>query len=92
MAMAKVYPPAFNIFEPPRMIPGGWVEQFPVYFHGTDVPTGFAFDSLEVEFLDADGPFIMDNKIRDAARVKATARGLVVGIAGVISFAPPRRL
>ena len=92
MAQAKVYPPPFDVFRPPSQIPNGWAQEFPVLYHGADVPGGSAVDSLMVEFLDADAAFTMDNKIRDAARAKATARGFTVPLTGVISFAPPRRL
>ena len=92
MAQAKVFPPQLDPFNPPTIIVDGWAQLFPVLFHGDDVPGGHATDIVEVRFLDTDSAFVMDNKIRDAMRVKATARGLNVGLTGVISFAPPRRL
>ena len=92
MAQAKVYPPPFDVFNPPASVANGWKQEFPVLFHGDDVPNGSAVDAITVEFLDGDNAFTMDNKIRDAARAKGTARGFTVPLAGVISFAPPRRL
>jgi hypothetical protein len=92
MAQAKVFPPAFNVFNPPPVVAGGWQTTFPVYFHGDDVPGGYMVDVIIVDFADGDAAFTMDNKIRDAARVKGTARGIDVPLSGVISFAPPRRL
>lgn len=92
MATAKVYPPTFNVFAPPRTVSGGWTEDFGVYYQGADVPGGWAVDTVTVEFQDGDLAATMDNRIRDAVRAKATLRGFSVGLAGVISFAPPRRL
>lgn len=92
MAQAKVYPPVFNVFTPPPQVAGGWTEEFGVLFHGDDVPGGSAVDVILVTFQDADAANVMDNKIRDAARAKATARGFTVPLNGVVSFAPPRRL
>ena len=92
MAQAKVYPPKFSAFSPPVVISGGWRETFPIYFHGADVPNGFAVDAIVVDFADSDNAAAMDNKMRDAAQAKATARGLTVAQNAVVSFAPPRRL
>ena len=92
MAQAKVYPPKFSVFSPPVVISGGWRETFPIYFHGADVPNGFAVDAIVVDFDDDDNAAAMDNKIRDAALAKGTARGITVPINGVVTFAPPRRL
>jgi hypothetical protein len=93
MAQAKVYPPVFNVFAPPRTVPGGWAEEFGVFYQGADVPEGgTAIDTILVEFQNGDSAQTMDNRIRDAVRAKATARGFSVGITDVISFAPPRRL
>ena len=92
MAQAKVFPPEFSVFNPPAVVTDGWRQSFPVYFHGADVPNGFAVDAIVVDFDDDDNAAAMDNKIRDAAQAKATARGLTVAQNAVVSFAPPRRL
>lgn len=92
MAQVKVYAPTLDVFNPPRQTANGWVESFPIRIHGDDVPEGAAVDIIDVEFLDGDAAFQMDNKIRDAARAKATARGFTVALGGVVSYAPPRRL
>ena len=92
MAQAKVYPPPFDVFNPPASVEGGWKQEFPVLIHGGDVPGGSLVDAIVVDFLDSDSAGAMDNKIRDAAIAKGTARGVTVPKNGVISFAPPRRL
>lgn len=92
MAFAKVYAPDFNVMDPPAEIPGGWRDTFPIRFHGPDLPGGAQVEMLDVDFLDADTAFQMDNKIRDAVRQKATERGVSVALNGVVSYAPPRRL
>lgn len=93
MAQAKVYSPAFDIFNPPKVGVGTWTEEFPVFYHGADVPGGIMTDNVPVTFLDSDGALAMDQKIKAAIIAKGTERGITVPtLLGVVSFAPPRWL
>lgn len=97
MAQAKVFPPTIDVFSPPRIVAGGWGEDFPVIFLGADVAAidsrGFMADSVSVDFLDADSGLAMDHKINLAVIAKGAARGVVVASTGVIGVgASSRRL
>jgi hypothetical protein len=92
MASAKVYCPNFSVFGPVAVVQGGWVEEFPLLIHGSDVPNGFMVDAIQVSFLDSDNATAMGGKIKDAAIAKAASRGVTVPINGVVSYGAPERL
>lgn len=71
----------------------GWVAAFEMTLVGSGVPNGFDQTSFEAHFLDTDLAVAMDNKVRDAARARATALSIPgASTLPVISFLPPRRL
>jgi hypothetical protein len=71
----------------------GWMARFQAVFTGEGAAGGFMRDEFTVHFLDSDLAVAMDNKIRDAARVRAGELGIANAASiVVISMIPPRRL
>jgi hypothetical protein len=71
----------------------GWQARFQVVFTGAGASGGFMRDEFTVHFLDTDLAVAMDNKIRDAARLRAEELGITnAATMVVISMIPPRRL
>jgi hypothetical protein len=74
-------------------VTNGWVAKFQVVYTGEGAIDGFMRDEFEVHFLDTDNAAALDNKMRDAARARATELGIPsASTMKVTAFVPPRLL